>query len=100
MFSEKIVLPSIETLKEWEEKKTIVGGLFAGQRAGVMIIKATTGEELSTWMQRLLFWTQNTWEVIPLQSFQSGVKDVKRQIAKVKKMAEMPLKPKFESAPI
>jgi len=51
-------------------------------------------------MQRLLFWTQNTWEVIPLQSFQSGVEDVKRQIAKVKKMAEMPLKPKFESPPI
>lgn len=100
MFSEKIVLPSIEMLKEWEEKKTIVGGLFAGQRAGVMIIEATSGEELSIWMQRLPFWAQNTWEVIPLQSFQSGVEDVKRQIANVKKMAEMSSKPKFESAPI
>lgn len=89
MFSEKMVLPSIETLKEWEEKKVIVGGLFAGQRAGVMIVEAASGEELSGLMQSLPFWSQNTWEVIPLQSFQSGVEDVKNQIANVKKMAQM-----------
>lgn len=100
-FSENVILPSIEMLKDWEEKKMIVGGLFAGQRAGVMIIEAGSGEELSSWMQRLPFWAQNIWEVIPLQSFQSGVEDVKRQIANVKKMAEMSSsKPKYESAPI
>ena len=65
-----------------------------------MIIEAISGEELSIWLQRLPFWAQNTWEVIPLQSFQSGVENVKRQIADVKKMAEMSSKPKFESAPI
>ena len=89
MSSEKIVLPSIEMMKDWEEKKMIVGGLYAGQRAGVIIIEAASGEELSSWMQRLPFWAQNTWEVIPLQSFQSGVEDVKRQIANAKKMMEM-----------
>ena len=46
------------------------------------------------------FWAQNTWEVIPLQTFQSGVEDVKNQIANVKKMVEMAPKPKYESAPI
>ena len=101
MFSENVILPSIETLKDWEEKKVIVVGLFAGQRAGVMIIEAASGEELSRWMQRLPFWAQNTWEVIPLQTFQSGVEDLKGQIANVKKMAEMPSsKPKYESTPI
>jgi hypothetical protein len=101
MFSEKVILPSIEILKDWEEKKMIAGGLFVGQRAGVMIIEATSGEELSSWMQRLPFWAQNTWEVIPLQTFQSGVEDVKLQIANVKKMAEMSSsKPKYESTPI
>jgi hypothetical protein len=100
MFSEKIVLPSIEALKEWEEKKIIVGGLFAGQRAGAMIKEATSGEELGIWMKRLPVWAQNTWEVIPLQSFQSGVDDIKRQIVDIKKMAEMSSKPKFESATI
>jgi hypothetical protein len=102
MFSENVILPSIELLKDWEEKKMIVGGLFAGQRAGVMIVEAASGEELSAWMQSLPFWAQNTWEVILLQSFASGVEDVKHNIANVKKMVEMSVapKPKYESAPI
>ncbi len=58
--SEKIILPSIEMIKDWEEKKIIVGGLYAGQRAGVMIIEAASSEELSSWMQRLPFWAQIT----------------------------------------
>ena len=90
MLSENVILPSIEMLKEWEDKKMIVGGLFAGQRAGVMIIEASTAEELSSWMQRLPFWATNTWEVIPLQTFQSGVENVKQQIVNVKKMTEVP----------
>jgi hypothetical protein len=89
MLFENVILPSIEMSKEWEEKKMVVGGLFAGQRAGVLIIEASTGEELSSWLQRLPFWSLNTWEIIPLQSFQSGVEDVKKQLANVKKMAEM-----------
>jgi hypothetical protein len=101
MFSEKIALPSIEMLKEWEEKQKVVGGLFAAQRAGVIIIEAASGEELSRMLQSLPFWPQNSWKVIPLQSFVSGVEDVKTQIAKVKQMVEMiAAKPKFESAPI
>ena len=99
MFSEKMILPSIQMLKEWEDKQKVIGGLFAAQRAGVMIIEAWSAEELSSLMQSLPIWSQNTWEVIPLQTFQSGVEDVQRQIENAKKMAEMP-KPKYESAPI
>ncbi len=101
MSAEKMILPSIEMMKDWEEKKVIVGGLYAGQRAGVIIVEAASGEELSSWLQRLPFWAQNTWEIIPLQSFQSGIEDVKGQIANAKKMMEMSApKPKYESAPI
>jgi hypothetical protein len=89
MVFENLILPSIEIAKEWEDKKMVVGGLFAGQRAGVFIAEASTGEELSTWLQRLPFWSLNTWEIIPLQSFASGVENVKQQLANVKKMAEM-----------
>jgi hypothetical protein len=89
MLFENVILPSIEMSKEWEEKKMVVGGLYAGQRAGVLIIEASTGEELSSWLQRLPFWSLNTWEIIPLQSFQSGVEDVKKQLVNMKKMAEM-----------
>ncbi len=89
MLFENVILPSIELSKEWEDKKMVVGGLFAGQRAGVLIIEASTGEELSSWLRRLPFWSLNTWEIIPLQSFESGVENVKQQLANVKKMAEM-----------
>jgi hypothetical protein len=89
MLFENVILPSIEMSKDWVDKKMAVGGLFAGQRAGVLIIDASTGEELSSWLQRLPFWGLNTWEIIPLQSFESGVENVKQQIANVKKMAEM-----------
>lgn len=87
--AEYVILPSIQMLKEWEDKKVIVGGLFAGQRAGVMIIESPSAEELSKKMNSLPFWSQNSWEVIPLQTLQSGVDDVKAQIARAKKMAEM-----------
>ena len=81
-------------VKDWEDKGKVVGGLFAGQRAGVIIIEATSGEELSSMLQFLPFWGLNTWEIIPLQSFQSGIENVKIQIANAKKMAEMTSKPK------
>ncbi len=87
--AENVILPSIQMLKDWEDKKVIVGGLFAGQRAGAMIIDATSAEELSKKMNSLPFWSQNTWEVVALQSFQSGVDDVKTQLASAKKMATM-----------
>lgn len=90
IFTENIVLPSIQTLKDWEDKKVIVGGLFAGQREGIMIIDSPSAEELSVTLHRLPFWAQNTWKVIPLQSFQSGIEDVKQQIDMVKKMAGPP----------
>ncbi len=89
MALENLVLPSIQMLKDWEDKKAVVGGLFAAQRAGAIIIDSPSGEELSKMLQSLPFWGQNTWEVIPLQSFQSGVEDTKRQIENVKKMVKM-----------
>ncbi len=90
MFAEKLILPGLQMLADWAEKKTIVGGLFAGQRAGVILIESPSAEELSKTMHSLPFWSQNTWEIIPLQTFQSGTEDIKRQIAAVKKMIEAP----------
>ncbi len=81
-------------IKQWEDNKKIVGGLPAGQRAGVKIIESASAEYLADKMQSLPFWALNTWEIIPLQSFESGVENVKRHIANAKKMAEMiPPKP-------
>jgi hypothetical protein len=87
MFFENVVMPSFEILKKWENDKKIVGGLWAGQRAGAIMIEAASAEELSSWLQSLPFWGSNTWEVVPLQTIQSGIEDLKKQIAEVKKMA-------------
>ncbi len=48
MVSEKTLLPSIEMIKDWEEKQKVVGELFAAQRAGLIIIEAQSAEELSS----------------------------------------------------
>ena len=107
IYLENIVLPSFEILKKWEENQKVPVGLFAAQRAGVLIIEAQTAEELSKMLQSLPFWGQNTWEVIPLQSVQSGIEDVKRQIENVKHMAQMvegadnsPMPPEKSEAPV
>ena len=88
MVSENLILPSIQMLKDWEDKGKVVGGLFAAQRAGVILVEAASAEELSVLLQSLPIWGSNAWEVIPLQTFQSGTEDVKRQIDRVKKMVE------------
>lgn len=90
MVLENLILPGLQMMQEWVDKKVAVGGLFAGQRAGVIIIESPSAEELSKTLQSLPFWGQNTWEVIPLQTYQSGTEDVKRQIARVKKMLGAP----------
>jgi hypothetical protein len=86
---ENVYLPSFEMLKKWEADKKVVGGFLAAQRAGAMIIEASSAEELSSWMTSLPFWGKLTWEVMPLQTFQSGIDDLKRQTGEIKKMASM-----------
>ncbi len=89
MYLENIVLPSFEMLKEWELKQKVPVGLYAAQRTGALMIEASTAEELSKTLQSLPFWGQNTWEIILLQTIQSGIEDVKRQIANVKRVTQM-----------
>ena len=74
---ENVYRPSFEKLKKWEQDKKIVGGFLAAQRAGAIMIEAPSAEELSSWMTSLPFWGRLTWEVIPLQTFQSGIDDLK-----------------------
>ena len=96
---ENVYLPSFEMLTKWDQDKKIVGGFLAAQRAGAMIIEAPSAEELSSWMTSLPFWGRLTWEVMPLQTFQSGIDDLKRQIATIKKMASMAQKSEQQLLP-
>jgi hypothetical protein len=86
---EGIYIPSFQAMDKWEKEGKATGGLFAGQRAGAMIIEASSGEELSSRMQSLPFWGMLNWEVIPLQTFGSGVEDAKRNLTGLKQMASI-----------
>src|ERR1700693_5750338 len=84
-----VYLPSFQMLEKWESEKKVTGGFFAAQRAGAIIIEASSGEELSSKMTSLPFWGTLNWEVIPLQTFHSGIEDLQRQISELQKMAAM-----------
>jgi len=94
MVLEQLYKPSFEMLKKWEMNEKGVGGVFAAQRGGAIILEAESAEELSPKIKSLPFWARESWEIIPLQTFQSAIEDLDRQIEQVKKMAAMPPKPK------
>ena len=99
MLLENVYIPSFEMLKKWEQDKKIVGGFLAAQRGGALIIEASSAEELSSWMTSLPFWGRLNWKVIPLQTFQSGIEDAKRQVGEIKKMAAIAQKSQQELLP-
>jgi muconolactone delta-isomerase len=74
---EHMVRPSLEALaKMADEKKT--GGVFAGQRRGIVIIDAPSHEELGKTLASLPFWSRLTWNVEPLESYRSAIERDRR----------------------
>lgn len=74
---EHMVRPSLEALaKIADEKKT--GGVFAGQRRGIVIIDAPSHEELGKTLASLPFWSRLTWNVEPLESYHSAIERDRR----------------------
>lgn len=86
---EGVYIPSFKMLEKWESEKKVTGGFLAAQRGGAIIMEAASAEELSSKMTSLPFWGALNWEVIPLQTFRSGIEDASRQVAELKKMASM-----------
>ena len=69
---EQMVRPSLETLSKMADDKKI-GGVFAGQRRGVVIIDEASHEEVGSISANLPFWSRLGWNVTPLQSYRSTV---------------------------
>jgi len=69
------VLPSLETLAQWEEKGEAIkaGGVFAGERVATFVLEASSGEEIGQLLTSLPFWHDLTWDVTPLQSFRTAI---------------------------
>lgn len=68
-----IVLPSYEMLIKLEGEGKIMGGLIAGQRAGVFVIDAESNEDLGKKLRSIPFWGMVKWKTTPLQSFTSAL---------------------------
>jgi muconolactone delta-isomerase len=69
---EEMVLPGLEAMADLEAKKTILaGGLPVGERALAFIIEAPSNEELDAMLQKVPLWPLLSWQVTPLQSFQT-----------------------------
>ena len=69
---EQIVRPSLEALSKMaDEKKT--GGVYAGQRMGVLILDASSHEDVGRVMASLPFWSRLKWNVTPLESYRSAI---------------------------
>jgi hypothetical protein len=86
---ENVYIPSFEAMDKWSKENKATGGFYAAQRAGALIMEASSAEELSKTMTSLPFWGLLNWEVIPLQTFSSGIEDARKQVAVLKQMAAM-----------
>lgn len=67
----QMVDPSVRDLARLVREKTIMGGVFAGERAGCFIIDCKSTEELGQVIRDLPFWPRLKWNVRALESFES-----------------------------
>ena len=63
---EHMVRLSLEALSKMADDKKM-GGVFARQRRGVVIIDSASHEELGKTLAGLPFWSRLTWNVTPLE---------------------------------
>ena len=80
---EHMVRPSLEALSKMADDKKM-GGVFAGQRMGVVIIDASSHEELGKTLAGLPFWSRLTWNVMPLESYRSAIERDRKAMENLK----------------
>jgi hypothetical protein len=78
--------PSLEILEKGVQEKKFADGMFAGVREGVLIMDASSHEEVGAFLRSLPFWGALKWTVTPLQSFRSAVDQDKATFEHVRKM--------------
>lgn len=64
---EQLIIPSLENLAK--DGKIRAGGLFVGARAGVLIVAASSHDEVTDLVRALPAWGVWGWKVTPLESF-------------------------------
>ncbi len=80
---DRIIVPSLEMLAQWEREGRIHGAAFAGRRGHCMIVDAASNEELNGLLMGLPFWGLLEWEITPLTSYESaanGAREISRRL--------------------
>jgi len=85
MTIENVVNPSLAIIDGWIKSGKAHGGLFAGQRQGVLIMEAQSAEEIGGWLRSLPFWGGVKWTVTPLEDAQSAINQQKKIVEMLKK---------------
>ncbi|MDA4130127.1 MAG: hypothetical protein OK457_05115 [Thaumarchaeota archaeon] len=86
-FMENLVIPSFQTLEKWEKEGKIIGGGFAGQRAGCFIMEASSAEGLSKMLSSLPLWAVTKWDIHLMTSFSTVLGLAREQANGMKAMA-------------
>ena len=85
---EGVLVPSLQTIEKWEREGKVVGGVYAGERAGSLIMEADSPEELSRTLARLPFWGVVNMNVSSMQSFSAAIEQTKEQMNSLKALAQ------------
>lgn len=83
---ELIVHPSLDILRKTSIEKKLFGGTEAGGRVGLMVMEASSNEEVGRYLRSLPFWTAFKWSVVPLQSFESALEQDKETFKRAREM--------------
>jgi hypothetical protein len=86
-FFENLVIPSFQMIEKWEKEGKIIGGGFAGQRAGCFIMEAASTEELSRTLSTLPLWGVTKWDIRAMVSISSVLSIAREQANGMKAMA-------------
>ena len=79
---EQLIIPSLENLAK--DGKIRAGGLFVGARAGVLIVSATSHDEVTGIVRALPAWGVWGWKVTPLESFAHRANLEKKMVQKLR----------------
>ncbi len=83
---ETIVVPSLQTLKDWEDGGKIRGGTLTGRRGAAFVVDAASNEELGDLLQQLPVWGTAEVEITPLDSFAHAAKATGETVSMLKAM--------------
>lgn len=85
-FIEAIVVPSLQTLNDWEDSGKIRGGTLSGRRGAAFVVDAASNEELGGLLQQLPVWGTAEVEITPLDSFAHATKAAGETVGILKSM--------------